>query len=180
MCTRLTMRLHMTKRRITRDAPVTHIYICASLDSSGLFFQTSTLLSERYNLYCKLISRTVKFMVLYVFGRYYVCKHICYSGERKRGVRKGGIGQVNRNTQQTNTNKLDFPIPPFLIPPFPISQVTYQCLCGAGAALKSKPESAEEFGLQSRPDNNVYVYIYIYIYIYIHTYVYYIIIYVTK
>ena len=40
----------------------------------------------------------------------------------KGGMRKGGIGQVNRNTQQTNTNKLDFPIPPFLIPPFPISQ----------------------------------------------------------
>ena len=38
---------------------------------------------------------------------------------------KGGIGQVNRNTQQTNTNKLDFPIPPFLIPPFPISQLTH-------------------------------------------------------
>ena len=37
-------------------------------------------------------------------------------------MRKGGIGQVNRNTQQTNTNKLDVPIPPFLIPPFPISQ----------------------------------------------------------
>ena len=41
----------------------------------------------------------------------------------KGGMRKGGIGQVNRNTQQTNTNKLDFPIPPFLIPPFPISQL---------------------------------------------------------
>ena len=39
------------------------------------------------------------------------------------GMRKGGIGQVNRNTQQTNTDKLDFPIPPFLIPPFPISQI---------------------------------------------------------
>ena len=38
------------------------------------------------------------------------------------GMRKGGIGQVNRSTQRANTNKLDFPIPPFLIPPFPISQ----------------------------------------------------------
>ena len=44
----------------------------------------------------------------------------------KGGMRKGGIGQVNRNTQQTNTNKLEFPIPPFLIPPFPISQY---CVC---------------------------------------------------
>ena len=41
----------------------------------------------------------------------------------KGGMRKGGIGQVNRNTQQTSTNKLEFPIPPFLIPPFPISQL---------------------------------------------------------
>ena len=40
----------------------------------------------------------------------------------KGGMRKGGIGQVNRNIKQTNTSKLDFPIPPFLIPPFPISQ----------------------------------------------------------
>ena len=37
-------------------------------------------------------------------------------------MRKGGIGQVDRSTQQTNANKLDFPIPPFLIPHFPISQ----------------------------------------------------------
>ena len=44
----------------------------------------------------------------------------------KGGMRKGGIGQVNRNTQQTNTNKLDVPIPPFLIPPFPISQVMFK------------------------------------------------------
>ena len=29
----------------------------------------------------------------------------------KGGMRKGGIGQVDRNAQQTNTHKLDFPIP---------------------------------------------------------------------
>ena len=34
------------------------------------------------------------------------------------GMRKGGIGQVNRNTQQANTNKLDFPIPLFSSPLF--------------------------------------------------------------
>ena len=34
------------------------------------------------------------------------------------GMRKGGIGQVNRNSQQTNTNKFDFPIPLFSSPLF--------------------------------------------------------------
>ena len=54
----------------------------------------------------------------------------------KGGMRKGAIGQVNRNTQQTNTNRLDFPIPPFLIPPFPISQLVADArACANGEVL---------------------------------------------
>ena len=59
---------------------------------------------------------------MYIYIYIYISR--LYRENGKGGMRKGGIGQVNRNTQQANTNKLDFPIPPpFLIPPFPISQL---------------------------------------------------------
>ena len=91
----------------------------------------------------------------------------------KGGMRKGGIGQVNRNTQQTNKNKLDFPIPPFLIPPFPISQNQVKA-SAVRAAMPMQAGGCGEMPSSGHASSlslsiNIYVYAYIYTHVVVRT-----------